>query len=212
MLNFDSRHAKVLPQEYTTRLRGRTDESRTPAGARSGAISTRFHLGVRHSKRRGAGEGLWIADFWPRQAWEDNSQVTQLSQRAACFCSVVVAHFTFTLTKANMTSWIGRLIYSIGALLLVHSGYSAFEHVAYLKTVGKAEGALPSDIILECLTSVLFCMAGISLVSGDLKPISLVDEVATLSMDSIDARPSFRTMHHRGTALFALGGREGGAK
>ncbi|KAJ3149535.1 Membrane magnesium transporter 1 [Geranomyces michiganensis] len=101
-----------------------------------------------------------------------------------------------------MTSWIGRTLYTVAVILLLHSGYSAFEHLAYLKMVGKTETSLPADIVIECLASVFVATIGVALVSGDLKPISLEKELATMSMDSIDSRPSFRTLHHRGKAIF----------
>ncbi|KAJ3015984.1 hypothetical protein HKX48_004283 [Thoreauomyces humboldtii] len=90
----------------------------------------------------------------------------------------------------------------IGFVLLLHSGYSAFDHLAYLKMVGKVEANLPIDIVVECLASVLFCMVGVVLVAGDLKPISLEKTLQQTSMDTLESRPNFRTLHHRGKALF----------
>ncbi|KND04411.1 uncharacterized protein SPPG_08819 [Spizellomyces punctatus DAOM BR117] len=101
-----------------------------------------------------------------------------------------------------MTSWIGRLFYTIGAILLVHSGYSAFEHLAYIKVIGKHEAQLPIDIVGECLLSVLLCILGVVLVAGDLRPISLEKQLSRMTLDTIDMRPSFRTLHHRGKAIF----------
>ncbi|KAI8994407.1 magnesium transporter [Gaertneriomyces semiglobifer] len=101
-----------------------------------------------------------------------------------------------------MTSWAGRLLYTIGALLLLHSGYSAFEHLAYIKLIGTYEPRLPIDIITECLVSVILCIAGVVLVAGDLQPIALENEISKLKMDSISGSQSFRILNHRGTALF----------
>ncbi|TPX52960.1 hypothetical protein SeMB42_g01090 [Synchytrium endobioticum] len=96
----------------------------------------------------------------------------------------------------------GRVLLSIGFMLLLHSGYSATEHLAYLKSVGKHESWLPVDIVLECLASLVLCTIASVMVSGTLRPIHLEDELSRKPMDHLDHLPSFRTMHHRGKALF----------
>ncbi|KAI8816062.1 magnesium transporter [Fimicolochytrium jonesii] len=101
-----------------------------------------------------------------------------------------------------MVSWPGRAIYALGFLLLIHSGYSAYEHLAYVKIIGKHEESLPIDIILECIISVILCSVGLSLVAGEFKPISLEKQLTQMSVDAIDSRPSFRTLNHRGTTVF----------
>ncbi|KAI8833216.1 hypothetical protein BC829DRAFT_80865 [Chytridium lagenaria] len=46
--------------------------------------------------------------------------------------------------------WVGRLLHTLGLILLVHAGYSAVEHLGYLKLVGRTEKSLPVEMIVEC--------------------------------------------------------------
>ncbi|KAJ3330430.1 Membrane magnesium transporter 1 [Blyttiomyces sp. JEL0837] len=103
----------------------------------------------------------------------------------------------------TVTILVGQLTTLLGLILLVHSGYSAVEHLSYLKIVGKTEKSLPSDIVIECLLSVLICIVGSVLMAGTFKEISLKKEVALRTMDSLDYRPGFRTLHHRGRVIFS---------
>ncbi|KAJ3074467.1 Membrane magnesium transporter 1 [Quaeritorhiza haematococci] len=81
------------------------------------------------------------------------------------------------MAKTSEVSWLGRLVYTIGLIFLFHSGYSAVEHLAYVKVVGKSESRLPTDIVVECLLGLIVSSIGIVLVAGRLKPILLETEM-----------------------------------
>ncbi|KAI9103058.1 magnesium transporter [Phlyctochytrium arcticum] len=100
-----------------------------------------------------------------------------------------------------MANWIARGIYTIGAAMLLHAGYSAFEHTSYIKTIHATESHLPLDIIIECLIGLFLSIIGVTLVAGPLKDIDLTREVQKLTMDAMDYRPSFRPVNHRGTVM-----------
>ncbi|KAI8924222.1 magnesium transporter [Entophlyctis helioformis] len=103
---------------------------------------------------------------------------------------------------AVLDSVVGRLLYVVGIVLMMHAAYSAVDHLAYLKAVGRHETSLPSDIVLETLLSLAFFIPGAVLVSGTLKPIALELELATKTMDSIDATPGFKVLNTRASAIF----------
>ncbi|KAI8814585.1 magnesium transporter [Cladochytrium replicatum] len=94
-----------------------------------------------------------------------------------------------------------QIAYAVGVILLLHSGYSAYDHIAYLKVVGKQERSLPIEILAECIISTVVCVIAIAFVSGSLRPVSLEHELKNRSLDVIDNHPSFRTLQHRGRVL-----------
>ncbi|KAL5036162.1 hypothetical protein RTP6_003753 [Batrachochytrium dendrobatidis] len=127
-----------------------------------------------------------------------------------------------------MPSILACLLFSAGIILLLHAGYSAinplftnraqsksipildfnrltvyFLDFAYLKTIGKHDSNLPTDIIFEILVSIVVFSQGAVMVAGDLKPISLQLELSQKTMDWVDATPGFKIVNHRGSALFA---------
>ncbi|KAL2915437.1 hypothetical protein HK105_205053 [Polyrhizophydium stewartii] len=97
---------------------------------------------------------------------------------------------------------LGRVLYAAGLVLLAHAGYSAIEHFAYLKTIGKHDSHLPSDIIIELAVSLLLLIQGAVLVAGPLKPVSLQIELAKKSIELVDSTPGFKVVNHRGRSLF----------
>ncbi|TPX33760.1 hypothetical protein SmJEL517_g03454 [Synchytrium microbalum] len=99
-------------------------------------------------------------------------------------------------------NWFGRFLLLSGFIFLLHSGYSAIEHLAYLKSISKQESWLPIDILLECILSLGLCILASVMVSGTLRPIQLEAELSKKPMDHLDHLSSFRTMHHRGKVLF----------
>ncbi|KAI9342214.1 membrane magnesium transporter-domain-containing protein [Zopfochytrium polystomum] len=98
---------------------------------------------------------------------------------------------------------LGRIIFTAGLIFLVHSGYSAFEHLGYVKVLGKSEQTLPIEIQVECVISLVLCSVGVVMFSGPFKPISTEKEIAKRSMDQLSFKPSFRPLHHRGRYIFA---------
>ncbi|KAF1797044.1 membrane magnesium transporter-domain-containing protein [Mucor lusitanicus] len=92
---------------------------------------------------------------------------------------------------------IGKLIALIGALFLAHSAYSTYEHLAYIKAVDQANTTLPIEIMTECLASALVALVGVVFSVDAFKPIAVETEVAKMTIDKIDTRPSFVTFNHR---------------
>ncbi|KAF8932104.1 Membrane magnesium transporter 1 [Podila verticillata] len=99
-------------------------------------------------------------------------------------------------------SHLGRLVCLFAFLLLLHSGYSTFEHLSYLKAIDGHESGLPQDIVIELMASVAIFGLGIVMVADDFKEILMETEMAKQTIESLDARPSFYGFNHRGRAVF----------
>ncbi|RKP37302.1 magnesium transporter, partial [Dimargaris cristalligena] len=87
-----------------------------------------------------------------------------------------------------------------GLVLLLHAGYSTYEHLAYLKAIGHkvADSSIPIDIVVECLVASFLAIVGAIYVTPELKPIALEHEMKKLTIDGVDGRSSFRVFNHRG--------------
>ncbi|CDM30493.1 hypothetical protein DTO013E5_2556 [Penicillium roqueforti] len=67
-------------------------------------------------------------------------------------------------------SFLSRVVTFFGLVLIVHAGYSAHEHTVLYSSLTST--ALPQDIIIETLVSVLIVSIGLVLSAQKLKPIS----------------------------------------
>jgi hypothetical protein len=100
-----------------------------------------------------------------------------------------------------LTVTIGKILGWIGFITLLHSAYSTYEHLSYLKAVEKVPNDMPIEIIVECLVSVLIFTVGVIFIAGPLKPILMKNEMVKKSIDKVDTRPSFNTFNHRGRII-----------
>ncbi|KAI2732653.1 hypothetical protein CBS147332_1792 [Penicillium roqueforti] len=67
-------------------------------------------------------------------------------------------------------SFLSRVVTFFGLVLIVHAGYSAHEHTVLYSSLTST--ALPQDIIIETLVSVLIVSIGLVFSAQKLKPIS----------------------------------------
>ncbi|KAJ2453131.1 E3 ubiquitin-protein ligase pub1 [Coemansia sp. RSA 2336] len=89
-------------------------------------------------------------------------------------------------------------------VVMLHSGYSAREYLLYSKSIGRQDLALPIEIVLECLSSLLVMTVALVIGVGELKPISYEAEMKRYSIDGVFSRPSFQVFNHRGRYLRPL--------
>ncbi|KAI9190405.1 hypothetical protein H9P43_001839 [Blastocladiella emersonii ATCC 22665] len=108
------------------------------------------------------------------------------------------------MSSSSSVSWTGRAVLLSAFLLLAHAGYSALEHVAYLKTIDRVDDGLTTDIILETLISMLLCFVGIALVADPLQELALHSELKKQSRNAFEARPSYHSFGHRARHFSAL--------
>ncbi|KAI9472343.1 MAG: membrane magnesium transporter-domain-containing protein [Benjaminiella poitrasii] len=95
------------------------------------------------------------------------------------------------------TQQLGKFLGLLGALFLAHSAYSTYEHLAYIEAVDEVNTSLPIETVTECLVSALVALVGVILSADAFKPIAMELEVAKMTIDKVDAKPSFLTFNHR---------------
>ncbi|KAJ8508919.1 hypothetical protein ONZ45_g8854 [Pleurotus djamor] len=97
---------------------------------------------------------------------------------------------------------LGRILLFVAGLAVLHAAFSAYEHLAHLKTLGRPEGDLPFDIILESSLALFLGIIGASLSAPTLKPITWSSEMQTRSIDEMDTRAGFASYVNRGRSIF----------
>ncbi|KAG0168638.1 hypothetical protein DFQ28_006433 [Apophysomyces sp. BC1034] len=90
----------------------------------------------------------------------------------------------------------GKVLGLLGAIFLAHSAYSTYEHLAYLKAVDRSTD-VPIEIVFECLLSALVSLFGVILSTDAFKNVLMEVEIAKMTIDKIDTRPSFISFNHR---------------
>ncbi|RKP10645.1 membrane magnesium transporter-domain-containing protein [Thamnocephalis sphaerospora] len=113
-----------------------------------------------------------------------------------------VASAAFSASAPAGPSPLGRILCTLGFLLLAHSGYSTYEHLSYLKVVGRHSDGIPFDIVVECLVATLVFMIGIVYVSGPLREAQLEKAMERQTVEEVESRPSFVTFNNRSRVLF----------
>ncbi|KAI7854902.1 membrane magnesium transporter-domain-containing protein [Circinella umbellata] len=96
-----------------------------------------------------------------------------------------------------MSQIVGKAIALIGTLFLAHSAYSTYEHLNYLKAVEQSETVLPVEIAVECLLSAFVALFGVVISAQPFKNVLLESQMASMTIDKFDTRPSFIGFNHR---------------
>ncbi|KAF7309899.1 hypothetical protein MIND_00362200 [Mycena indigotica] len=107
------------------------------------------------------------------------------------------------LTSLN-DNMLGALLLALATIAVFHAAFSTYEHLSHLKAVGRPEGSLPFDIILEALFALVVGTVGASLNAPQLKEISWAAEMQKRSIDDMDSRLSFASYVNRGKNVFAV--------
>jgi len=94
------------------------------------------------------------------------------------------------------------MLITLGCILISHAAYSVYQHLAYLRLVDRV-APLPTDILCECFLGVVIASFGIIWLSPPWLPIHVSHDYAKMTLDDVDARPSFRKLNHRGQVMFA---------
>ncbi|BFZ65464.1 hypothetical protein YB2330_006637 [Saitoella coloradoensis] len=103
-----------------------------------------------------------------------------------------------------MSSSTARALITIALVILFHAGYSAYEHRAFQKSVGRtAVGRLPIDIIVEALIAATIFSFGVVLSADALKPIkwrewnAVCEKEGSSTLQYLDTRPGFIDIRQR---------------
>ncbi|GKZ18223.1 hypothetical protein AbraIFM66951_000396 [Aspergillus brasiliensis] len=94
--------------------------------------------------------------------------------------------------------FISRVITLFGLVLLAHAGYSAHEHTLLYSNTGissattSSSTALPLDIVIEALASLVLVSAGLVLGADKLKPISWSEWAGQIEREGGGRNPYLR--------------------
>ena len=98
----------------------------------------------------------------------------------------------------------GKLLLIIGLAGLCHAAFSATQHRNFLRlTEHELSSILPTDILAQCIISLLLCCFGIVSLTAKFKPIQITSEWENKTWENIGNRTSFYSFNHRGKYLFS---------
>ncbi|KAE8355538.1 magnesium transporter [Aspergillus coremiiformis] len=94
--------------------------------------------------------------------------------------------------------FISRLVTFFGLVLLAHAGYSAHEHTVLYSNarLSSTSTALPPDIVIEALVSLVMVSVGLVLGAPKLKPISWSQWAGEIEKEG-GARNPYRRLEER---------------
>jgi len=98
---------------------------------------------------------------------------------------------------------LGTTLLCLATVAVFHAAFSTYEHLSHLKAMGRPEGSLPIDVILEAFFALVLGILGASLNSPTLKEITWAAEMRKRSIDDMDSRLSFASFVNRGKNLFS---------
>ncbi|KAL4917635.1 magnesium transporter [Aspergillus aurantiobrunneus] len=90
--------------------------------------------------------------------------------------------------------FVARLITIFGLVLLAHAGYSVHEHTVLYSNVrlSSSSTALPQDIVIEALVSLVIVSTGLVLGAEKLKPVSWSEWAAEVEREGDVRNPYVR--------------------
>lgn len=103
---------------------------------------------------------------------------------------------------------IGNVLLILAGIAILHAAFSTYEHLSHLKALGRPEGSLPTDIIIEAFVALALGTLGATLRTDDLREITWRSEMKKRSLDDLDPRLSFTTFAQRAGLLAAEPKRE----
>ncbi|XP_055376015.1 ER membrane protein complex subunit 5 [Condylostylus longicornis] len=94
-----------------------------------------------------------------------------------------------------------KTLLCIGFISLIHAAFSAAQHRSYLRITEQDSRALPLDIIIQTLVSLVVIIYNILQIVGDFKEIRAAVDLQQKSWETLSNIPSFYMFCHRGKAL-----------
>ncbi|KAJ7782062.1 magnesium transporter [Mycena maculata] len=98
---------------------------------------------------------------------------------------------------------LAAILLFLATVAVFHAAFSTYEHLSHLKAMGRPEGSLPTDIIVEAVFALVLGTIAASLNAPALKEIGWAAEMRTRSIDEMDSRLGFANFVNRGRNLFA---------
>lgn len=84
---------------------------------------------------------------------------------------------------------------------MVHAGYSAAQYRRFIRITEQEYSSLPTDVLVQCLMSLVLTMYGVVHIAGDFREIRATIQLENKTWESAGNRPSFYTFSHRGRNL-----------
>ncbi|OBZ74053.1 hypothetical protein A0H81_05875 [Grifola frondosa] len=102
------------------------------------------------------------------------------------------------IPPASFDDMLGQLMLVFATVVLLHAAYSTYEHLSHLKALGRPEGALPTDIVLEAFAALILATVGATLRASPLREVTWRSEMKRrASEEEQDPRLSFATFIQR---------------
>ncbi|KAI0741601.1 hypothetical protein C8Q80DRAFT_1356907 [Daedaleopsis nitida] len=92
----------------------------------------------------------------------------------------------------------------VATIALLHAAFSTYEHLSQLKALGRPEGSLPNDIVLEACIALVVGIVGATVRSPALREVTWRSEMKRRSSEEEeDPRMSFATFTQRAAFVFS---------
>ncbi|KAH9888806.1 hypothetical protein C8Q73DRAFT_166506 [Cubamyces lactineus] len=122
---------------------------------------------------------------WPRPDHIPTSHVRPALRPQAVHTAFPVSPSVFrqySQSRARTRGWnvsemLGQLMLIVATIALLHAAYSTYEHLSHLKALGRPEGTLPNDILLEAFASLFFAIVGATFHSPPLREVTWRSEM-----------------------------------
>ncbi|KAH9933395.1 uncharacterized protein B0H18DRAFT_643789 [Fomitopsis serialis] len=95
----------------------------------------------------------------------------------------------------------GDVMLFLASFATLHAAYSTYEHLSYLKALGRPEGSLPQDIVFEALAALILGIVGSAIRTPELREVTWRSEMKHRSAEEQDPRLSFTTFAQRAGIL-----------
>ncbi|KAI9059937.1 hypothetical protein FKP32DRAFT_1579009 [Trametes sanguinea] len=87
---------------------------------------------------------------------------------------------------------LGQFMLFAATLALLHAAFSTYEHLSHLKALGRPEGSLPNDIVLEAAVALFLAIVGATVRSSPLREVTWRSEMKRRAQEEDeDPRMSF---------------------
>jgi len=93
---------------------------------------------------------------------------------------------------------LGHIFLLLATIATLHAAFSTYEHLSRLKALGRPEGSLPIDIVVEALVALVLGILGASFNAPELKEITWASEMKKRSIDQMDSRLGFANFVNKG--------------
>lgn len=96
---------------------------------------------------------------------------------------------------------LGTAMLVVATVTILHAAFSTYEHLSYRKALGKPEGSLPQDIVIEAFISLFLAIVGAAIRTPELREVTWRSEMKHRASEEQNPRMSFATFVQRAGIL-----------